>query len=222
MDNAITRLIKVLELERKQGYRNKAVIGGLDKFASRWESDAFAEVPDPAAVSEIVSLLLGYAAVDDRPARERVLEAILVRARRAGESTRPASDAAETKTTAAHADTPALQDEEPAPLAQGGERPLPSPGAFGTGEGRAVQLEREQAATWRNQLLSGDKSNMPGMVRVSFGCYNNTDDVDRLIEMLKRIRRGEYAGEYRQERASGEYFPAGYEDRLEEYFMLEK
>ncbi len=32
--------------------------------------DAFAEVPDPAAVSEIVSLLLGYAAVDDRPARE--------------------------------------------------------------------------------------------------------------------------------------------------------
>ncbi len=117
MDNAITRLIKVLELERKQGYRNKAVIGGLDKFASRWESDAFAEVPDPAAVSEIVSLLLGYAAVDDRPARERVLEAILVRARRAGESTRPASDAAETKTTAAHADTPALQDEEPAPLA---------------------------------------------------------------------------------------------------------
>ena len=29
MDSAITRLLKVLDLERKQGYRNKAVIGGL-------------------------------------------------------------------------------------------------------------------------------------------------------------------------------------------------
>ncbi len=48
MDSAITRLLKVLDLERKQGYRNKAVIGGLDKFASRWESDARAETGERA------------------------------------------------------------------------------------------------------------------------------------------------------------------------------
>lgn len=110
MDNAITRLLKVLDLERKQGYRNKAVIGGLDKFASRWESDAFAEVKDAAAVSEIVSLLLGYAAVDDRQSRERVLDAIVNRARRAGGGDHPAPDAGKPETASV---TPAETREEP-------------------------------------------------------------------------------------------------------------
>ena len=36
MNNAFPRLLKVLSLERQLGYRNKAVIGGLDKFASRF------------------------------------------------------------------------------------------------------------------------------------------------------------------------------------------
>ena len=55
MSDAFSRLLKVLALERKQEYRNKAVIGGLDKFASRWESDARAEASNPVAVNEIVS-----------------------------------------------------------------------------------------------------------------------------------------------------------------------
>jgi hypothetical protein len=56
MSDAFSRLLKVLALERKQEYRNKAVIGGLDKFASRWETDARAEASNPAAVNEIVAL----------------------------------------------------------------------------------------------------------------------------------------------------------------------
>ncbi|UCC54683.1 MAG: aminotransferase class V-fold PLP-dependent enzyme, partial [Anaerolineaceae bacterium] len=35
-----------------------------------------------------------------------------------------------------------------------------------------LQLDEREAATWQAQLLGGDKSNMPGMVRMSFGCYN--------------------------------------------------
>lgn len=85
MDSAITRLLKVLDLERKQGYRNKAVIGGLDKFASRWEADARAETPHAAVISEIVSLMLGYAVVEERPARERILDLIIRRAQALGE-----------------------------------------------------------------------------------------------------------------------------------------
>ncbi len=80
MDSAITRLLKVLDLERKQGYRNKAVIGGLDKFASRWEADARAETGNAAVIGEIVSLLLGYAVVEERAARERILDLIVRRA----------------------------------------------------------------------------------------------------------------------------------------------
>ncbi|MGE5603426.1 MAG: OB-fold nucleic acid binding domain-containing protein, partial [Nitrososphaerales archaeon] len=86
MDSAITRLLKVLELERKQGYRNKAVIGGLDKFASRWEADARAETGNSAVIGEVVSLLLGYAVVEDRAARERILDLITRRTQTLSES----------------------------------------------------------------------------------------------------------------------------------------
>ena len=79
MDSAINRLLKILDLERKQGYRNKAVIGGLDKFVSRWESYARDEVSNDAVISEVVSLLLGYAVVEDRTARERILDLIVRR-----------------------------------------------------------------------------------------------------------------------------------------------
>lgn len=89
MDSAISRLLKVLALEKKQGFRNKAVIGGLDKFVSRWETDARNEVDDAQAIHEIVSLLLGYAAVEDIPARERILEQVIRRAQEAGRTEMP-------------------------------------------------------------------------------------------------------------------------------------
>ncbi len=103
MDSAIVRLLKVLDLERKQGYRNKAVIGGLDKFASRWESDARAETGNSAVIGEIVSLMLGYAVVEDRPARERILDLITRRAQSltADETSAPAREDAETETSPA-------------------------------------------------------------------------------------------------------------------------
>ena len=81
MENAFSRLSKVINLERKQGYRNKAVIGGLDKFASRWEADARAEARDQQAVNEIVALLIGYPAVAEQVARERIIEQISRRLR---------------------------------------------------------------------------------------------------------------------------------------------
>ena len=84
-----------------------------------------------------------------------------------------------------------------------------------------LHLDDDESHRWRDQLLSGDKSEMPGMVRASFGCYNNTDDVDRLVEMMQRIARGEYDGEYILDRASGEYRPRNFHEPLEEYFLLQ-
>jgi hypothetical protein len=62
---------------------------------------------------------------------------------------------------------------------------------------------------------------MPGMVRASFGCYNDLSDVDRLVEMLGRIAAGDYQGTYRLERSTGEYRPVGYEEPLADYFLLD-
>lgn len=82
-------------------------------------------------------------------------------------------------------------------------------------------LKADESAAWRKQLLNGDKSNMPGMVRASFGCYNNSEDIDRLAEMLERIARGDYQGDYRVNPSTGEYIPLGYEEPLADYFLLE-
>jgi selenocysteine lyase/cysteine desulfurase len=80
-------------------------------------------------------------------------------------------------------------------------------------------LKPAETAAWRAQMARGDKTNMPGLVRASFGCYNTTEDVDRLAEMLERIVRRNYRGSYRQ-LASGEYVPDGHEDDFAPYFAL--
>jgi selenocysteine lyase/cysteine desulfurase len=56
----------------------------------------------------------------------------------------------------------------------------------------------------REQMALGDRRAMPGMVRASFGLFNTTDDVDRLVEALQRIAGGRVRGRYVQDRASGE------------------
>lgn len=84
-----------------------------------------------------------------------------------------------------------------------------------------LKLSEDESATWQDQMRRGDKSNMPGMVRMSFGCYNNKEDVDRLVEMVERVSRGDYRRDYLLDRSSGEYYPANYSDPLQDYFLLE-
>ncbi|MCK5572982.1 MAG: aminotransferase class V-fold PLP-dependent enzyme, partial [Bacteroidetes bacterium] len=47
-----------------------------------------------------------------------------------------------------------------------------------------LKITPEQDSILTAEVLAGDKSRLPGMVRASFGCYNNKDDVDALVEML--------------------------------------
>ncbi|PIE53275.1 aminotransferase [Candidatus Fermentibacteria bacterium] len=81
-------------------------------------------------------------------------------------------------------------------------------------------LTDEEAEAWRTDFLNGDKSKMPGMVRMSLGCYSNEEDVDRLVAMLKKIAAGDYSGEYEVVRETGEYIPKGYIEPFDEYFTF--
>ncbi len=81
-------------------------------------------------------------------------------------------------------------------------------------------LDTAGTAKWRQQMLGGDRSDMPGMVRMSFGCYNDRSDVDRLVSMLYRVAEGDYQGDYRLDRASGEYTPANFDGIPAGYFTL--
>jgi len=83
---------------------------------------------------------------------------------------------------------------------------------------RLLGITPEESGAWQAKVLGGDRRDMPGMVRMSMGCYNDSSDVDRLVETLERISSGEYSGSYEVDPASGEYTPIGYEEPLSEFF----
>ncbi len=95
MDRALTRLERVLELERQQGYQNKAVVGGIRQFAVYWVTQATEEATDEAdlALAEQVSeVLMEYGRLSGVEARAQAIGSLLagIERRRAR---RPARDA---------------------------------------------------------------------------------------------------------------------------------
>ena len=75
----IADLQKVLELEQKKGYADSAVIGGLDRFLSRWSAQAAESISDPRKLARFQKLNLsnaGYAALS-RPRRKELVDSIL-------------------------------------------------------------------------------------------------------------------------------------------------
>ncbi len=64
--SSITRLLRVLDLEEKQGWRNRAVIGGLQAMSARWLDDARAEALDQEMLEATVALMAHYETVAPR------------------------------------------------------------------------------------------------------------------------------------------------------------
>jgi selenocysteine lyase/cysteine desulfurase len=84
-----------------------------------------------------------------------------------------------------------------------------------------LRIDQREYQVYKERALRGDRSALPGLVRVSFGCYNTLEEVDRLVEMLERIARGDYAGQYEVDKPSGMYLPRGFDGaRLGQYFAL--
>jgi selenocysteine lyase/cysteine desulfurase len=81
-------------------------------------------------------------------------------------------------------------------------------------------LTPEQSEAVRARMLVGDKSDMPGLVRISFGLYNTIEEIDHLVEALNNITKGKYSGKYIQDRATGEYIPAGWNPDFDYYFSF--
>jgi selenocysteine lyase/cysteine desulfurase len=79
-------------------------------------------------------------------------------------------------------------------------------------------LDPDQVHAARQSILAGDRSQVPGMVRISFGLYNEKEDVDAVVEALKCIAAREWKGSYTQDPSNGEYHPSGeqadFHDRL--------
>jgi selenocysteine lyase/cysteine desulfurase len=77
-----------------------------------------------------------------------------------------------------------------------------------------------EAERVRREIEAGNKRDMPGLVRVSFGLYNTKNEIDVLVEALEAIIRGDIKGKYIQDPSTGEYSPENWEPRFEEFFAL--
>ncbi len=83
-----------------------------------------------------------------------------------------------------------------------------------------LHVSPEEDRKFTAEVMSGNKSNMPGMVRASLGCYNTEEDIDALVAMLERVVRGDYKGTYVQDPATGAFHARGYAIDFSRYCSL--
>jgi cysteine desulfurase / selenocysteine lyase len=83
-----------------------------------------------------------------------------------------------------------------------------------------LHVSPSEANTVRANMLAGDRREMPGLIRVSFGLYNTTAEIDRFRSAIENIQSGNYFGNYHQAITSGEYIPEGWNPDFKDYFSF--
>jgi cysteine desulfurase/selenocysteine lyase len=84
-----------------------------------------------------------------------------------------------------------------------------------------LKVSEEKARVHQQEIIDHDRSHLPGLVRASFGCYNTLDEIDHLVGMLERIIRGDYRGDYVQDKATGDFLPRNFDPAIiREHFTL--
>lgn len=83
-----------------------------------------------------------------------------------------------------------------------------------------LRLEQADVDRLRAAMAAQDRTQLPGMVRISFGLYNTADEIDTLADALSRIARGEFEGRYIQDRRTGEYAVQGKAPDLARHFSV--
>lgn len=86
---------------------------------------------------------------------------------------------------------------------------------------KLLKVTDEEARKMKERILSGDRSQLPGAIRASFGIYNTIEEVDDFVKVLKMIINGDYKGKYIQDRKSGSFYPENFEIEYSKYFVLE-
>ncbi len=83
---------------------------------------------------------------------------------------------------------------------------------------KLLNIKEEDAMDAGCGVVETGASVFPGMVRASFGCYSNTDDVAALASMLEHIVGKRYKGVYTQNPSTGVFQPEGFKTDVSRYF----
>ncbi len=75
---------------------------------------------------------------------------------------------------------------------------------------RLLSIPDEEAAEYRDLIAAGDRSRVPGMVRISFGLYNTRSEIDRFFDIIDIMIARKYKGKYNLDKHSGEVYPEGF------------
>ncbi len=73
---------------------------------------------------------------------------------------------------------------------------------------------------FKDEAIHDDRRSLPGMVRISFGMYNNRAEVDTLVQALEAIAAGDYRGQYVCDKLTGQYWPRNWQPDPSHYFSL--
>ncbi len=71
-----------------------------------------------------------------------------------------------------------------------------------------------------SRIKRDDHSNIPGMVRVSFGIYNTFEEIDYFINALENILKNGPQTKYILESQTGRYMPKGFNLDFDQYFSI--
>ncbi len=79
---------------------------------------------------------------------------------------------------------------------------------------------KKETEKFITQIKQNYRAELPGAVRISFGFYNNFEEIDYLTAWLKRIVAGKYKGEYILHETWGTYTPKNFSPDFDRYFSL--
>lgn len=83
-----------------------------------------------------------------------------------------------------------------------------------------LNISEQESRELEKNILNHDRSNLPGATRVSFGIYNDESEIDACVDLLHRIARREWQGEYEVDALTGDYRLKGIEFRFSDYLKF--
>jgi cysteine desulfurase / selenocysteine lyase len=83
-----------------------------------------------------------------------------------------------------------------------------------------LEVPSHQQKAVRDEIVAGNRTNVPGAVRASLGIYNSCEDIDLLAEALTMISNGQYKGHYLLDPRTGEYHDPDFKPDIKLGFSL--
>jgi selenocysteine lyase/cysteine desulfurase len=82
-----------------------------------------------------------------------------------------------------------------------------------------LKIDKQEQLRIRQEILHSKRDAVPGMVRISFGLYNNRKEIDRLILALRAIAHKKF-GKYKLDVITGFYTPVDNNEDYSEIFKI--